>query len=101
MKKYYCSKCVRFHYRGKIYKEHIKYKSGKKHVPKTYNKAGKDFPPSDKFIEFDYNKLRPIARRQIQRLINKMYKTRNFRLYTKEINRTIIYEKEKMIKSEN
>jgi hypothetical protein len=89
MKKYYCTKCNRNHYRGKIYKDHLNYrgKKNKKNKPKRSI-------PSDKFIEVDFKELRPIAQRQIQTLVMKMHQTKNFRMYTKEINKIILHEKE-------
>lgn len=93
MKKYFCSKCKRTHYRGKIYKNHLKYKV-EKNKKSNPNQEKKISIPSNEIIEFDFNELRPIARHQIQRLVLKMHKTKRFRLYTKEINKIILHEKE-------
>ena len=90
MKKYFCSKCKRTHFRGKIFEEHLKYRKTRNN-PKQKKKSS---IPSEKIIEFEFDELRLIARRQIQRLVMKMHKTKNFRLYTKEINKIILYEKD-------
>ncbi|MFX1444820.1 MAG: hypothetical protein ACFFHV_15515 [Promethearchaeota archaeon] len=93
MKKYYCTKCKRNHYRGKIYENHLNYREIKNKKLNPNHKKKKSIP-SDRFIEFDINELRPIARRQIRTLVMKMNHTKNFRLYTKEINKIILHEKD-------
>lgn len=89
MKNYFCSKCKRFHYRGKIYGKHLKYKE-KKGNP-THRKMS--FIPSNKILEFDVDELRLIAPRQIQLLGIKMNQTKRFMFYKREINRIILDEK--------
>ena len=93
MKKYFCLKCKRTHFRGKIYEDHLEYreKKSKKNNP---NHKTKNPIPSNEIIEFDFDELRPIARRQIQRCILKMHQTKHFGLYIKEINRIILHEKQ-------
>jgi len=90
MRKYFCSKCNRHHSRGKVYEDHLNYR-GKKNKK---NQKVKRSIPSDRFIEFDFDELRPIAQRQIRTLVMKMHHTKNFSLYTKEINKIILHEKE-------
>ncbi|MFX1256360.1 MAG: hypothetical protein ACFFAN_00730 [Promethearchaeota archaeon] len=90
--RYFCSKCKRKHYRGKIYENHLKYRKKNNKVINP-NKKKKNFIPSNEIIEFDFNELRPIAWRQIRRLVMKMHQTKNFKLYTKEINKILLHEK--------
>ena len=92
IKKYYCVVCRRYHYRGKIYQNHLKYQL-KKNEMKTHSNVKKKPIPTDKIMEFKKKDLRPIAKRQIQRCYRKMYLTKNFRLYTREINKIILHEK--------
>jgi hypothetical protein len=92
IKKYYCTICRRYHYRGKIYKNHLKYQDKKKEE-RTHSNGQKKSIPTDKIMEFDKNYLRPIAKRQIRRCYRKMYLTQNFRLYIREINKIILHEK--------
>ncbi len=90
MKKYFCSKCKKNHFRGKIFEEHLKYRKKNNNA----NNKKKNSIPSDKIIEFDFEELRPIARRQIRKLVMKMHYTKKFGLYTKEINKIILHEKD-------
>ncbi|MFX0030146.1 MAG: hypothetical protein ACFE8B_13125 [Candidatus Hermodarchaeota archaeon] len=83
MLKYYCRKCKRYHYRGKIYREHLKFKEIEEN---TNNSESKSFK-----VEFE--SLRPIAKRQLNRLLKKIDKTGRNEIYEKEII--------KLIKNEN
>lgn len=96
MKTYFCLKCKRNHYRGKIYEDHLKYskKINKNNNP-NHNKESSI--PSNEIVEFDFNKLRPIARRQIRRLVIKMHQTKEFRFYRKQINKLLLYEKKMLV----
>ncbi|MGV9198792.1 MAG: hypothetical protein ACOC4M_08125 [Promethearchaeia archaeon] len=80
MKPYYCPECDRKHYRGKIYKDHLKYKTEEK-----------DDVPAHKFIN-PPSYLKIIARKQIQRLIKKWLIDKN-PIYVQQINRVILHEK--------
>ena len=79
MEKYYCTKCKRNHYRGKIYQKHLSYK--KKNESKLSSKG--------KMTSLDFEKLRPIAQRQIRRLLERMEYTKNIELYKNEIKKVI------------
>lgn len=83
MKKYYCNKCEKYHYRGKIFREHLYYK---REIPKnqTYEEDN---------IKINLNDLRPIAKRQLLRLLKKAKTTKNHDLYRKEIIKLIENEK--------
>jgi hypothetical protein len=83
MKKYYCSKCSKHHYRGKIYKDHIEFK-----------KQEIDYESSNsEDIDFtNLKNLRPIAKRQILKLIRKMNTSKKPGLYKNQIKRVIEYE---------
>ncbi len=81
--KYYCSKCNKYHYRGKIYENHLQYEE---------KKIKKKKIPKDKILDFNMDQLRPIARRQISRLFDKMKTTKHNKFYIREINRIILYE---------
>ena len=84
MNKYYCRKCKKFHYRGKIYEEHLNF---------NRKKLKKDTQYDDKEIKININKLRPIAKRQLNRLFKKAKSTGNHELYKKEIIKLIKNEK--------
>jgi hypothetical protein len=63
MHKYYCKKCKKYHYRGKIYNEHSDYK--------------KEESNKDNYLDIESNKknldtLRPIAKRQLRILLKKI-----------------------------
>lgn len=92
MNKYFCLKCKRFHYRGKIYENHLKFKEKIKQKNNPINNK-KNFIPSNKILEFDVDELRPIAQRQIQRWVMKMNQSKRFMLYKREINKIILHEK--------
>ncbi|HUW89880.1 MAG TPA: hypothetical protein VMV43_05105 [Candidatus Nanopelagicaceae bacterium] len=84
MHKYYCKKCKKYHYRGKIYKEHSDYKK------EEFNK--------DDYLDVENTKinldtLRPIAKRQLRTLLKKMKLSDNHELYKNEINKLIKNEK--------
>jgi len=84
MHKYYCKKCKKYHYRGKIYKEHLDYKK------EEYNK---DNYPDVENIKINLDTLRPIAKRQLRRLLKKMESSGNHELYKNEITKLIRNEK--------
>jgi len=84
MHKYYCKKCKKYHYRGKIDKEHSDYKK------EEFNK--------DDYLDVENTKinldtLRPIAKRQLRTLLKKMKLSDNHELYKNEINKLIKNEK--------
>jgi hypothetical protein len=82
--KYYCKKCEKYHYRGKIYKEHLDYKK---------EEISKNNYPNDENIKINLDNLRPIAKRQIHRLFKKMKSSGNRVLYKNEIIKLIKKEK--------
>ncbi|MFX1313986.1 MAG: hypothetical protein ACFFHD_15450 [Promethearchaeota archaeon] len=84
MHKYYCKKCKKYHYRGKIYKDHLNYKK---------EDTIKDNYPDDENIKIDLDILRPIAKRQLHRLFKKMKSSGNHELYKNEIIKLIKNEK--------
>jgi hypothetical protein len=86
MHKYYCNKCKRYHHRGKIFKEHIKYKKEKK--PKVKDKSS-----DDESLKVNIDNLRPIAKRQLKRLVKKANRLGNYELYKNEIIKLIKNEK--------
>ncbi len=83
MHKYYCTKCKKHHHKGKIYREHLKFKEENKSTNTI----------DDENIRVDLESLRPIAKRQLNRLLKKMDKTGNHELYKKEIINLIKKEK--------
>ncbi len=84
MYKYYCKKCKKYHYRGKIYKEHSDYKK---------EEFNKDNYPDVENIKINLDTLRPIAKRQLRRLLKKMESSGNHGLYKNEIIKLIRNEK--------
>ncbi|MFX1504320.1 MAG: hypothetical protein ACFFDH_25395 [Promethearchaeota archaeon] len=84
MNKYYCKRCNKNHYRGKIFKEHLKFK--KEHIREN------DHPDNEE-IKVNLKTLRPIARRQLRRLFQKAKLSGNHDLYKNEIARLIKNEK--------
>ena len=84
MNKYYCRKCKKYHYRGKVYREHLKYKR---------EEIQKDIHPDNDDTRINYKKLRPIAKRQLHRLVEKANSSGNHELYKKEIIKLIRNEK--------
>ncbi|MFX0106582.1 MAG: hypothetical protein ACFE75_13995 [Candidatus Hodarchaeota archaeon] len=84
MNKYYCRKCKKYHYRGKIYKDHLNYKK---------EDPSKDTYPDDENININLDIIRPIARRQLHRLFKKMKSSVNHELYKNEIIKLIKNEK--------
>ncbi|MFW9773905.1 MAG: hypothetical protein ACFFFB_08610 [Candidatus Heimdallarchaeota archaeon] len=84
MKKYYCSKCEKHHHRGKIFKKHLTFK--KEEVSKFTDYEN---------LSLDLESLRPIAKRQLSRLLKKMNLTGNHELYKKEIIKLIKNERKK------
>lgn len=81
MKKYYCTKCEGYHYRGEIYTKHLKFK--KSNQNKTYNLKNK---------KINLNELRPVAKKQIKRLLKKMKKSKRPEIYKSEIKKVIHFE---------
>lgn len=84
MHKYYCIKCKKYHYRGKIYKAHLEYKK---------EKSKKNNNLNDDPIKVNLDDLRPIAKRQLRRLYKKMKLSGNDELYKTEIIKLIKNEK--------
>ena len=84
MHKYYCKKCKKYHYRGKIYKEHSDYKK---------EEFNKDNYPDVENIKINLDTIRPIAKRQLRRLLKKMESSGNHELYKNEIIKLIRNEK--------
>lgn len=84
MRKYYCTKCNKYHYRGKIFKEHLDYKREKK----SKNKI-----PEVNNMQINLDRLRPVAKRQLRRLYKKMKSSKNHELYKNEIIKLIKKEK--------
>jgi hypothetical protein len=83
MKKYYCRKCKRYHHRGKIYGEHLKFKKREENANSTDNDT----------LKVEFESLRPIAKRQLNRLLKKIHKTGKNEIYKKEIIKLIKNEK--------
>lgn len=83
IRKYYCTKCKRYHYRGKIYDEHKLYREKRKKFV-SYLRNG--------IIKVNFEKLRPIAQRQVLILIKKMKETSNKEMYIEQLNRVIQHE---------
>ncbi|MFW9988699.1 MAG: hypothetical protein ACFFC3_08600 [Candidatus Odinarchaeota archaeon] len=84
MNKYYCKKCNKYHHRGKIFEEHLKFK--KKDIKKNNH-------PDNKDIKINFKTLRPIAKRQLSRLFRKAKISGNHELYKNEIVKLIKKEK--------
>ncbi len=84
MSKYYCTKCKKYHYRGRIYTEHLKYEK---------EEIKKELYPDNNDIKISYKKLRPVAKRQLHRLVKKANNSDNHDLYKKEIIKLIRNEK--------
>ena len=84
MNKYYCKKCNKYHYRGKIYENHLDYKK---------EDTNKDTYPDDENIKVNLDTLRPIAKRQLRRLFKKIKSSGNHELYKNEIIKLIKNEK--------
>ena len=86
LKKYYCTKCKRYHHRGKIYQKHLKYK--KHEQKKSKVQISRDINPED----VNFEDLRPIAKRQILSLLKRMTRTEHPEYYKNRIMRVIVYE---------
>ncbi len=86
MHKYFCKKCKKNHYRGKIYKDHLVYKR---------NEFINDINPEIDYIKVDLDTLRPIAKRQLRKLLKKVKSSDNHELYRNEIIKLIEYENRK------
>lgn len=85
MKKYYCTKCKRYHHRGKIYKEHLKFKETEENA---------NFSETET-LKVEFESLRPIAKRQLNRLLKKIHENDSSEIYKKEIIKLIKNEKRK------
>lgn len=85
-KKYYCTKCKKYHHRGKIYNEHIHNKKDKKNPSNV--QITKEINPEN----VNFEELRPIAKRQILSLLKRMTRTEHPDYYKKRILRVIAYE---------
>ena len=85
-KKYYCTKCKKYHHHGKFYEEHIQYKKDKMNPSNV--QISKDINPED----VNFEELRPIAKRQILSLLKRMTRTEHPDYYKKRILRVIAYE---------
>lgn len=83
MKKYYCKKFNIYHHRGKIFKDHYDFR--RKNI-KSQSYGGEE-------IEINLNDLRPIAKRQLHRLLRKVKKSNNREFYKNEIIKLIESEK--------
>ena len=83
MKKYYCTKCKKYHHRGKIYKVHLKFKK-EEEIKKTADYEN---------LKIDLESLKPIAKRQLHRLLKKVNASGNHELYKNEIIKLIKNEK--------
>jgi hypothetical protein len=83
MHKYYCKKCKKNHHRGKIYRDHLVYKR-----EEFNNNVNSEVD----YTNIDLNKLRPIAKRQLRKLLKKMKSSGNHEFYKNEIIKLIEYE---------
>jgi hypothetical protein len=81
--KYFCTKCEKHHHRGKIYQEHQDFKR---------EKVLAEEPINNESILYDFDSLRPVAKRQILKLIKKMKKSTKPEIYKKQIEKVIQYE---------
>lgn len=78
--KYYCPKCDRHHYRGKIYEEHLKYKE------ETSEEI-----PDDEILDIPRN-INLLAKKRIRTLNRKLEKESGnyYKVYVREINKVIL-----------
>jgi len=82
LKPYFCSECKKLHKNGEIFEAHKKY----------YMKKDEAIP-SDKILEADLTKLKEFSKRQLKSLMDRMkWNPNKTDLYTKEINKLLIYE---------
>lgn len=86
-KPYYCAKCGHKHYRGQVYKDHLKHK---------VIQRGDDIP-SESFVplgEKEWNALlgNQLAWKQLLRLFKKYIQASDKSLYTGEINKLLLQE---------
>lgn len=77
---YFCRECQRTHYRGKIYKEHIKYKK----------KTDADIPDNRLYKMRGYT-LKNLAKRQLTQLMKKYLRDKRS-IYTKQMNKLLLKE---------
>lgn len=83
MEKYYCTKCRKYHHRGKIYTNHLNFK--RKEVKVDDSQL---IDPED----VNFEDLSPIAKRQILSLIKRMKKNYYPEFYKNRIMNVIKYE---------
>ncbi|MFW9894300.1 MAG: hypothetical protein ACFFD7_00685 [Candidatus Thorarchaeota archaeon] len=86
MSKYYCKKCKKYHHRGKIYIDHLNYKKKVLNELNSVQFGGK---------KVNIDGLRPIAKRQLHRLLKKIISSGNYELYKNEIIKLMNKEKGK------
>ena len=86
LKKYYCTRCKRYHHRGKIYEKHLQFKKNKKKSSRI--KISQDVDLKD----VSFEDLRPIAQRQILSLLRRMTRAEYPEYYKKRIMRVIAHE---------
>jgi hypothetical protein len=84
MKKYYCEKCEKYHHRGKIYNDHLYFKREIIQNQTIYNEDE---------ITINLDDLRPIAKRQLHKLLRKAKSSKNHELYKNEIIKLLKNEK--------
>lgn len=102
--KYYCTECKRFHVRGKIHKEHLKYKKSEQTEDietkdeKEMNEVADKLENAEEIgldeidMEIELEELRNVAQRQITRLLEKAIITDQPDLYKREIKRLLVHE---------
>jgi hypothetical protein len=83
MKKYYCEQCKNYHHRGKIFKDHYDFR--RENTKRQSRDKGE--------IDINIDELRPIAKRQLYKLLRKAKKSNNLELYKNEIIKLIESEK--------
>jgi len=83
LEKYYCTKCRKYHHRGKIYTNHLNFK--RKEVKVDDSQL---IDPED----VNFEDLSPIAKRQILSLIKRMKKNYYPEFYKNRIMNVIKYE---------
>jgi len=83
-KMYYCTKCKRKHKTGKIYNDHLEFQEQEE----------TEIPSNNILLNREgIMSLRPIAQRQIARLLKRLKLTNRRSLYIREINKVIMYER--------
>lgn len=84
---YYCNECKKRHRSGKIYQEHLKYRS-----------KDEIYIPSDKILQFSYDEFKNGRRGLAQRQIENHFRQIQFNpkwcdTYIQQINKVIMYER--------